>query len=113
MKIQVRESVFETNSSSTHAISICSAEQWDGLKSGEYLINLDLDILPKDEALEKNAEIRKEAMDQGWDPDEAVMEEGYMTYEELYDEYEYEWYNERSTINGVDVVAFGYFGYDY
>ena len=111
--IQIRQGVFETNSSSTHAISICSGEQWDGLKSGAYWTNLNLDVLPKDEAIAINEEIRKEAIKKGWDPEDAVMEDGYMPYEELYDEYEYEWYNERSTINGVDVVAFGYYGYDY
>ena len=37
--IQIRQGVFETNSSSTHALAICTQEEWDKLKSGEYLVN--------------------------------------------------------------------------
>ena len=33
-KIQVRTGVFETNSSSTHSITMCSPEDWKALEEG-------------------------------------------------------------------------------
>lgn len=33
---QVRVGVFETNSSSTHSITICSPEQWEKLESKDF-----------------------------------------------------------------------------
>ena len=37
--IQIRQGVFETNSSSVHAIAICTQDEWNKLQSGEYLVN--------------------------------------------------------------------------
>jgi len=39
MKVQIRQGVFETNSSSTHSLSIISKEQSDLLDKGELYIN--------------------------------------------------------------------------
>lgn len=39
MKYQVRKGVFETNSSSTHSICICSQEDFDAWKAGKTLYN--------------------------------------------------------------------------
>lgn len=33
---KIRVSVFETNSSSTHSITICSPEQWEKLQNKEF-----------------------------------------------------------------------------
>lgn len=111
--LQIRQAVFETNSSSTHAISVCSKADWDMLQRGEAMINYDLKILPKEEALAKNAELCKEAEREGWDPDDYVMENGYVVWDEFLTESSYEFYTKHSTVGGVDVVAFGYYGYDY
>ena len=111
--LQIRQGVFETNSSSTHAISVCSKADWDMLQRGEAMIDYNLHILPKAEAIAKNEELRKYAEKHGWDPDDYVMEDGYMTWDELYDGSEYEFYTKHSTVGGVDVVAFGYYGYNY
>lgn len=54
MKVQIRRSVFETNSSSTHALSIISKEQSDLLNKGELYINgYSLEIITKDEVDER------------------------------------------------------------
>lgn len=111
--LQIRQGVFETNSSSTHAISVCSKADWDMLQRGEAMIDRNLQILPKAEALEKNENIRKYAEKHGWDVDDYLMDNGYITWDELYDGSEYEFYTKHSTVGGVDVVAFGYYGYDY
>jgi hypothetical protein len=34
--IQIRNSIFETNSISTHSITICTPEEWSKLESGDY-----------------------------------------------------------------------------
>lgn len=39
MKVQIRQNVFETNSSSTHSLSVISKEQSDLLDKGELYIN--------------------------------------------------------------------------
>jgi len=50
MKVQVRQGVFETNSSSTHSLSIISKEQSDALDNGEVYINSNsLEIVTKEE----------------------------------------------------------------
>lgn len=38
MKIQVRQGVFETNSSSTHSLSVFSESDWKRFENGEMLI---------------------------------------------------------------------------
>ena len=111
--LQIRQGVFETNSSSTHAISVCSKADWDMLQQNKAMIDHNLHILPNDEAIAENEKLRKYAEKHGWDPDDYVMQDGYMTWDELYNESEYEFYTNHSTVGGVDVVAFGYYGYDY
>ncbi len=50
MKVQIRQGVFETNSSSTHSLSIISKEQSDLLDKGELYINgYSLEIVTKEE----------------------------------------------------------------
>ena len=39
--IQIRSNCFETNSSSTHSITICSKKQFDDWKAGKCLFNVD------------------------------------------------------------------------
>lgn len=38
MKIQVRQGVFETNSSSTHSLSVFKTSDWERFKKGEMVI---------------------------------------------------------------------------
>ena len=112
--IQIRQGVFETNSSSTHAISVCSAQDYEDLKIGKALINSNFDILPRDEAEKFNDELRAKCKKAGYSEDyieDIIQEDGYVTWHDLRGEYEY--FENRSTIQGVDVVAFGYYGYDY
>ena len=99
--IQIRQGVFETNSSSTHALAICTQEEWDKIQSGEYLVNAwgINDIISKDDPKAIN------------DPDDC--DSRYVTYEELYDGYNYEFFNRHfSTPSGDEMVAWGFYGYD-
>ena len=99
--IQIRQGVFETNSSSTHALAICTQEEWDNLKSGEYLVNeWDINnIISKDDPKAIN------------DPDD--WDTQYVTYDELYNQSSYEFFTKHFTSpNGDKMVAWGYYGYN-
>ena len=41
MKRQIRRNVFETNSSSTHSLTMCSEEEFEQWKKGEVLFDED------------------------------------------------------------------------
>lgn len=49
MKLQIRQGVFETNSSSTHAVCIMTDDEYKQFKQGEILIDRYGDIMPKKE----------------------------------------------------------------
>lgn len=116
MKTQIRQGVFETNSSSTHAISICSKAEWDAFNNGEMMINVreDLKLLPVKEALEWNENEVIKYTTKGWGvPDD---EDLYMTsdqYWDLFSKWCYEDFKETKMIGDTEVVAFGYYGHDY
>ena len=38
MKIQIREGVFETNSSSTHSLALFNGSDWQAFKEGKMVI---------------------------------------------------------------------------
>ena len=99
--IQIRQGVFETNSSSVHAIAICTQDEWNKLQSGEYLVNEYgiNDIVSKDDPKAIN------------DPES--WSTSYITYGELYDRSEYEFFTRHfKTPSGDDMVAWGYYGHD-
>lgn len=54
--IQVRQNVFETNSSSTHSITICTPEEWNKLESGNYN-GLDKGLIEEFENNYKNSDM--------------------------------------------------------
>ena len=96
--IQIRQGVFEPNSSSKHALAICTQEEWDKLKSGEYLVN------------------EWEITDMSSNDDPRVAnnpDSQYVTYEELYNHSSCEFFSRYFTSpSGDQMVAWGYFGYD-
>lgn len=96
--IQIRQGVFETNSSSTHALAICTQEEWEKLQLGEYLVN------------------EWEITDMASNDDPRVAnnpDSQYVTYDELYNHSSCEFFNRHfTTPSGDQMVAWGYFGYD-
>jgi len=101
MKIQIRQNVFETNSSSTHSITICTKDQFYAWKNGELLFKRwDEVFVEYDESLLI-------------DPEDNYYEKDYMTYSD-YMNMDYETYSqEYKTPKGDEIVAFGYYGNDY
>ena len=98
---QIRRNVFETNSSSTHSITMCMKSEFDKWVAGK---------LVWDKWADKLVPITPEV--------KTKMKERYsqyLTYDQFNDwEYmEFETYEDNyMTPNGDVVVAFGYYGHD-
>ena len=131
--LQIRHGVFETNSSSTHSITMCMKSEFDAWERGEVYLNDGLWIssctigaknnkfITKDEAIELICnEYRDKSKDYLSNLDKEEFEDV------LYEHYIYswntfwyracDWYegytNEFTTENGDEVVAFGYYGHN-
>lgn len=135
MKRQIRNGVFETNSSSTHSITICMQEDFDKWENGEVLFDeygerfiplYELDEHEKQDAANDYME-KKERYWKDWnDLSKDDKDEWYLKYAkennlgsdgQTYDEYMNHGYLETfvdtfTTKNGDKVVAFGEYGYN-
>lgn len=125
----VRNNVFETNSSSTHSITMCTESEFEKWKNGEMYWNrwneelVDKSVVEKEMARWKEDFIKDNPGYNENDPDwqdklDDYMNEDkcYYTYQEFnsYDYLEYETYETSyKTPNGEVVKAFGYYGNDY
>ena len=93
--IQIRRGVFETNSSSTHTITICTKAEYEDFKQGRLLVN------PWEGTLSAPCDI---------DP---TWREDYYTYEQWCERDYLEGYEkEYTTPGGEKIVAFGEYGFD-
>lgn len=94
MKEKIRFGIFETNSSSTHSMTMCTKEDYNKWAKGEKILDKWehklVDVSPsnfKDKRLYTMKRYNEE-----------------IEYETFYEEFE--------TPSGDKVVAFGYYGYD-
>lgn len=100
--VKVRRSVFETNSSSTHSLTMCSRQEFDEWRRGERVYDIE------DEELVLIDKLTKEQK-------EDIDEETYYTYEGYNDfvsEYDDSFEDTYFTKSGEEVIAFGYYGYN-
>nr|WP_142411389.1 hypothetical protein [Clostridium sp. Marseille-P7770] len=123
MKRQIRRGVFETNSSSVHALAMCTESEFDRWKNGELLFwEYKNKFGTKEELIE---ELKKYTgwngklwyRDTDWDDEDQVAEifnnENITTCDQFFDNEWYETYSERyTTPGGETIVAFGYYGHD-
>ena len=119
----IRIGTFETNSSSTHSITMCMESDFLKWKNGEmYWNRWNDELVPKEtveeEFLKENTGVSKEELDFKDKREEDINDDDktYYTYEEFndYDYIEYETYVDKyNTPNGDTVVAFGYYGEKY
>lgn len=123
MKRQIRRGVFETNSSSTHAITMCSGEEYDKWCSGNLLFWVGKKKFgTKEDIIEELKELTRwdnslMYPDVNWDDDSVVADifdsEEIQSSDEFFDDEYLETFEEKyHTPNGEEVVAFGKFGYD-
>lgn len=138
MKRQIRRGVFETNSSSTHSITMCSEQEFEDWKDGKILFNkwndafvdetrIELDehqkIYAKDEYESTKVKYQKDWNDLSkeeqndyyveYAKNHDLIDEEYQTYEEWKNDSYLEYYVDRYTSESGDkIVAFGKYGYD-
>jgi len=100
----IRQGIFETNSSSTHSISIVTQELFDKWKKGEVLYDYNT---------EKLFEVDKSIIEQiKLDQYESDY---FLTYDEYFNNFESElesYIKNYKTPNGEELVVFGKYGYD-
>lgn len=127
---QVRSNTFETNSSSTHSICMCTKDQydswasdWDSLEADSILysnykeklvtveeaikdVNIYREIVKLSDVIDANSPEHDDAI-------ESLRDEGYMTCDDFdnNDDNEF-YYDEFVTPGGEIVVAFGDYGWD-
>ena len=115
MKRQIRRMVFETNSSSTHSLTMCSVEDYNKWKSGEVLLNDGWEakepFISKEDVLEL---LKKDGVDLDDDLDDIFIDYEYYTYDSYWDsESDLEGFSETyKTKTGEEIIAFGRYGYD-
>lgn len=93
---QIRKGVFETNSSSTHSITICTQEEFDKFMNGELVYDSWEDKLVPVDSQENDAKRYSTWNNLG---------DGGFSYLETYAE-------SFTTPSGDHMVAFGSYGYD-
>lgn len=113
--IQIRKKVFETNSSSTHSLTMCSKDDYDRWQKGELYLDADnCELLSKDEALNAVAEdtgLSAEEINDCDDKETLFLESRVCSFSAFKDDDTYEHFKkEFTTKNGETVVAFGYYG---
>jgi len=104
--IQIRNNVFETNSSSTHSITICTEDKFNRWKNGELVL--------KDypEVLVKKSSLSKEDIDM-IDSDDNE-DRSYLTYKQWQQHECLSTYTKKYTPKvGEPIVAFGVYGNNY
>lgn len=107
MKIQIRRGIFETNSSSTHSLTMCTNDDFDKWKNGELVYNNYGDkLIPITD--EKYQEWLKNKQEDDYYYDYLTYDEYFNYYCENYESFE----EEFTTPSGETVIAFGYYGYD-
>lgn len=97
MKRQIRQGVFETNSSSVHSLTICDADEYQQWKDGTLVM---------DDYNDKLVEATEETKEN---------EDRYRTYESYweYKENNFECFeNTHTTKSGDKIMVFGYHGHD-
>jgi hypothetical protein len=113
MKVTVRYGVFETNSSSSHSISIVSKKEFEKWKNGEYVLNIDNHLFFPAGKNGKIAVHYRDGEVRFIDDTKANREK--FDYDQVYQSYkdwltnwgEGDYYIAEQVVEGVPVVAFG------
>lgn len=112
----IRVGYFETNSSSTHSITMCMKADYERWEKGEVLFDLRFGkLVTREEAIE-SLKKNKQYQNIDWDNQDEVndaLEEDFLIKKAYYDRTEGECYVEEFTTPSGDViVAFGEKGRD-
>ena len=116
--IQIRSGVFETNSSSTHSLTMCTKEEYQSWKKGETYLSQWLtkeDFVPREQAIEAiNKKYPNSITDDmsNEDVEEKLKIHEFYLYDNYWNEYLEGFVDEYTTKSGEVIVAFGQYGYD-
>ena len=125
MKKQIRRSVFETNSSSVHSLTMCTSEEYGKWEDGEVLFWKWEDKFGTREEIINELKSKRYSYGSkelyysnvNWEDEDEVSDvfsdEGIQTCEEFFDNEYFETFKQcYTTPSGDEVVAFGYYGHD-
>ena len=106
--LQIRKNVFETNSSSTHSITICTEDEYEMWKRGEiYWYCWGETFVSKEEAEEGFNRSKYN------DFNTYLYAESLYTFDRYNDDIDMETYKQHyQTKSGDKIIVFGYYGYD-
>lgn len=117
--IKIRRGVFETNSSSTHSITICTKEEYKSFVNNELYIDDYSGELITQEELEGMFEKYNKEYEEKYGKilyhslEDFKKDEGIYTYEEWCSDEDLEKYHEEyTTPKGEEIVVFGKYGFD-
>lgn len=107
---KIRRGTFETNSSSTHTLIMCSDEEYQKLENGEFLIaQWNEEVVSKEEIMN---DLKKRYEDVE-NINNFLRDEGYVTLEEFYDnEYLEGGHSSYTLPDGQKVHALYEYGWD-
>ena len=122
MKRQIRRGVFETNSSSTHSLTMMMKSDYERWHTEQlYLYSngwgwvfskpVENQLYTRDEAVEF-AKKNKYYKDANEIDDEILRDIGFISWDDEGSEYLEGFYKEFTTPSGETIVAFGEYGYD-
>lgn len=107
MKLQIRTGTFETNSSSTHSLSVYRTERYNAFKNGELYIDAYNDAFISEDELQERYNAAVSEKDsypiEDWMQDECIY--SYDTYTDMYEVL-------SSEIKDAGVTAVSIFGYE-
>lgn len=117
--IVVRKGVLETNSSSTHSLTICTKEEYEQWEHGDVVLDIfKEEFIKREDVIEslKNDNCYN-SDDIDWNNEEVVNDVlevfEYNTMEQYYNNTELESYSySYTTKSGDEIVVFGLFGRD-
>lgn len=121
--ITIRKNTFETNSSSTHSMVICTKDEWDKWAAGELFASRYYEgFKTKEEVMEEYREEFPEHFDSDGN---FIPDDVYETFEDFQYDYSTEWYdmdgwvgeleseeNEYTTPSGEVIKVICRYGYD-
>ena len=123
--IQIRQNTFETNSSSTHSLVICTMKQFEDLKKNKLYIYENDTLI---DLVEARAKVEKYYPSRLVELDEAINDQDYESVEEIFEDCCIETYENWKDYkhdrgletysrhfespSGDKLVAWGHYGYD-
>lgn len=100
MKRQIRQGIFETNSSSVHSLTMCSAEDYEKWEKGELVYDRwNEELIPVTDDIKERISCNTDGR---YYTEKDFNDYNKMPYETFYENF--------TSANGETVVAFGYYG---